>query len=215
MRRALVATCCFLFPITAAAAGCLDPKQDFNDWLTRSADARAGTVVVSDATFDSELDGGFDDTYVMACLPMLAGGDPTKALLFDAHVVFHQSGGAGDGTLDVTQTALVVGATDTSMTTGMPVSVMGTPVMGGMATVDTGMITIPANANTLNTLPIVFSSSMLYFQIASPTQLCAGLAGMTTSPIMLTLDKTQNLCAFKLPMGTAVPKFAKTDFHCP
>jgi hypothetical protein len=216
MRRALVATCSLLFPITAVVAGCLDPTNDFNDWLSRSADARAGTSVVSDASFDAMLSSSFDQTYVMACVPQLAPDDPTKALLFNAHLVFTLSGGPGNGTLDVTQTALVAHATDTTMTTGMPVSVMGTPVMGGMAAVNSGAITIPGNADTITSNPIVFTSSTLYFSIASPTQLCAGLAGMVTMPIPLMLDKTKNICRFKVPMGTAVPMFTADEFlSCP
>jgi hypothetical protein len=215
MRRALVATCCFLFPV-GAVVSCLDPSQDFSDWLTRSADARAGTSMVSDASFEAELDGGFDQTYVMACLPSLAGGDTTKVLLFDAHVVFHQSGGTGNGTLDITQTALVAGSTDTTKTIGMPVTVTGTAVMGGMAAVMFGMTTIPGEADTiLPGTPIVFSSSTLNFDIGSPTQICAGLSGMVTMPAPMTLDKSQNICVLKVPMGTTVPTYGKTDFHCP
>jgi hypothetical protein len=206
-----------MLSLTLLTAGCLDPSTDYQDWLSRSADARAGITTASDASFDGMLSGSFDQTYVMACDPQLAPDMPSQALLFNAHVTFHQSGGTGDGTLDVTYQSLKAHATDTTMTTGTPETVTGTAVMGGMAAVMFPTSTIPGDANTITPgQAIVLQSSTLYFDIASSTELCAGLAGMVTKPIPLMLDKTKNICRFKTPMGTTVPTYTVDEFKsCP
>jgi hypothetical protein len=197
----------------AVGVACLDPKQDFNDWLALSADARAPEVVES-GTLDAVPDGGFTGAYVMACVNDLVPG-VANATVFVAQLTFTEAGGAGNGTFDFSNTPLIAHATDTSMTAGMATTVKGSKVTAGKCDVTFGMTTIPAAANPSGSGTIVFSDSVLHFQIASSTQVCANLNGHLTMPIMATLDQPDNYCAFKPAQGTSVPMFTMADFHCP
>src|SRR5258708_7939978 len=78
------------------AGGCVTPKSDYEDWLARTGDARAAQPVVDSGAFEAALpDGGFDNTYFMACASQIVGSDITKATLFAAHAVYTPSAGGG------------------------------------------------------------------------------------------------------------------------
>src|SRR5579859_98628 len=85
-----------LLAATSTASGCINVKQDYDDWYDRTGDARAAQPLVESGTFEGGLpEGGFDDTYFMACVSQIASSDITKATLFAAHVVYAPN---GDGT---------------------------------------------------------------------------------------------------------------------
>jgi hypothetical protein len=202
------------------STACVDPKQDFDDWLTRTADARSAASTVEAGVSDTGVpDAGFEGTYLMSCLSSLSVGNPADALLFKTTVAFHPSGDrsadTGAGGFDFTQIPLIVHAQDLSQTApgGMLVTVDGTPVSAqGTCDVHIGASTIPSQADPIGA-DIVFSDSSLHFQV-SPDDLCATLSGHVTAPLMADLNPAQSFCIFR-PGTSPLPTFQAADLHCP
>jgi hypothetical protein len=198
------------------ATGCVDPKRDYDDWLSRTADARSVTLIVEAGVFEGGApDAAFDDTYLMACLSALSAGNGSQALLFKANAHFTPGGGAGGGTFDFTQSPLVAHAQDISQTAagGMPVTVNGSPVASdGTASVHIGATTIPKEADPIGA-EIVFTDSTLLFHV-SEDALCAALSGHVSQPVAADLDPAQNFCIFR-PSTSPFPALQASDFHCP
>jgi hypothetical protein len=195
--------------------GCVDPTDDLNDWLSRTADARSPQAA-SDAN-TGPRDGGLGDasfsaTYLMACLSSLSP-NPAEPFLFRADARYTPA--ASGGTFDLTETSLVVGAQSiSSVAPGAPVvTVSGSAVLpDGTCDVHIGQTLIPASADPLGP-EVDFSDSDLHFRV-SPDDLCANLSGQVTMPIATTLEPATNICVFR-SATPPLPTFQAADFHCP
>ncbi|HEY8039406.1 MAG TPA: hypothetical protein VIF15_06410 [Polyangiaceae bacterium] len=202
--------------LTLAVAGaclssaCVDPSQDYNDWLARTGDARVAETPDSSGLDGSLPDGGFQETLLMACLGALAGGDVRDEVLLTATAKYTPAPGGG-GTFTFSDTPLVIGATDLTQTVGDTVTDTEPVAPDGTCAIAFGPSNVPAAASRLG--EIVFAKSTLHF-IINGTQLCAGEEAVVTSPLTTTLDPAHNPCIFR--SGTPpFPTFQSSDFHCP
>jgi hypothetical protein len=207
-RASLAALCIPLW-----AAGCVDPTNDLNDWLSRTADARSPQAVVEAGPTDSGPgDASFSNTYLMACLSSL-NLDPSQPFLFSTQARYTPA--ASGGTFDFTETTLIVGAQSVSeVASGAPtVTVNGSAVAAdGKCDVHIGKTLIPGSADPLGP-EVDFSDSDLHFQV-SPDDLCANLSGTVVAPIATTLDPSMNICILR-SATPPIPSFQSSDFHCP
>jgi hypothetical protein len=204
-------------PLLAVTAACVDPIHSYDDWLSRTADARSApgpAAVDAGATDTGAPAASFDRTYLMVCLSSLSSGNASEALLFKARATFTPAGASG-GTLDFSQIPLVVHAQDLSKTAplAMLVTVNGSPVAAdGTSDVHIGATTIPKEADPIGA-DIVFTDSSLHFHV-SADHLCASLSGQVSQPLSTVLDPAQSFCIFRSPTPP-FPTFQASDFHCP
>jgi hypothetical protein len=212
-----------LVTLAPAAAACVTPKDDYEDFLARTADARAALSVVKpvDAgAFEAALpDGGFEGAYFMSCLASVALGDPTKALNFSTNLEV-LPGADGGSTLSLAATALVFGATDLSQTVGGANMASGTLDGTGVGHVVFPMtLAIPGAANPISPgMDITIAPGTdLKFYVSTSSLLCAGLAANITAPERLTLAQNATPCvlrSFPQPSGP-LPTLTADDYHCP
>ncbi|MDP9151903.1 MAG: hypothetical protein M3O36_18425 [Myxococcota bacterium] len=197
------------------SGACVDPKQDFDDWIARTADARASVYVAPDsAAFEgSPPDGGFSGVYFMSCLPSTAQGDVGQALLAKV-TLRYTADGSGGGTVDYEAISLRHDATDLSQTVGTATVLNGVPVSGFVAALVYGPTTLPALADPLTPIDLVFQDLTLYMHFQNETQLCATLSGHIVQPQMIDLSQPGNRCVLRQSTG-AIPTLQLSDFHCP
>src|SRR5579864_923155 len=127
---------CFLSLAVAGAVasiplgGCTIPKDDYDNYLNNTADARGQVFVPDSGPVDASLPTtSFQADYYASCLSVLAQGNPKQALNFIVHANFTLGTPPTSGTIDLTLTALKNNATDLSQTApGTPISKTGTPV---------------------------------------------------------------------------------------
>jgi hypothetical protein len=142
----------------------------------------------------------------MACVSELASEDIHKATIFTSNITYTPSGGGGQsGSMTITNTSLVVGATSMTQTVGTPGNASCTVSADGRCDAPFGPSVIPASANPVVPGDIVFTGSALHFVIASETQLCAHLSGTVTAPLATTFDPAKNVCLYFIPNGDTVP----------
>jgi hypothetical protein len=203
-----------------AAGGCVNVKQDYDDWYDRTGDARAVQTVVDGGTFEASLpEGGFDDTYFMACVSQIASSDITKATLFAAHAVYTPNGDGTGGQLTFSNQPLIsymhtpTSLSDTAGPAPAPVTV---PVNSdGTAQINFGPSTVPASDNAVTDQEVQFAAdATLHFIIGPDTAICATLTGDITQPFPIVLDPNRDLCVFRLSTGD-IPTIAQSDVHCP
>jgi hypothetical protein len=205
-RLSLAVSITFATFAACLSGACVDPQSDYENWLTRTTDARAGGPILVEASFEAGLpEGGFQQTYLMACASQLANNAVSKANIFVSTLTYTPSGGSGQsGTLTASNHSLVVGATDMSQTVGTPGIGTCTVSADGRCDMLFGPSTIPGAADPV--VPgqdIVFTSSALHYVLSSETQLCADLSGSVTSPLNFTFDPSKNVCIFVVPEGGA------------
>jgi hypothetical protein len=219
------------------------PKDDYDDFLARTADARAALLVTpvidagsEDASPMAEAskmedaapvgipDGGFGGTYYMACMTPLSNGDVSKKLEFDVTLQVTPLDGGGGSQVALTTLALTTvptPATNISEASPRAVSVTATGTvnqMGVGAVVYSVPTFTPGDAD-----PIVPGSDILInagaeyqISITSPTQICAGFQGTSTKPIPQTLVPAQNPCVFRIPdEDGGLPTLSPSDFVWP
>jgi hypothetical protein len=203
------------------ATACVDPQSDYNDYLNRTADARATPPSGGD---DAELPdadladaAGFKGTYAMVCGNQLVGNTGAQSTRFVANITYTPSVDSG-GSFTFSDQPLTAGATtitdlavggDATTPQTVPVSPQGT------CTISSGGTTIPGSADiVVQGAPIVFSDSALHFVISSSTQICASTTGDITAPVAETLVAGQNTCVF-IPTSGAFTTPAGTLPSCP
>ncbi len=202
------------------SVACVDPQQDYNDYVDRTADAHVAPSTTSDASVDTgplyAPDAGFSsDFYLMSCLTAQAEGDTTKASNSVAHITFTPTSGGG-GTVTFGDQTLKINPTSLSDVTGLYADTGGCTLdVHGECTAKWGMTSIPGDGDTVNPgMPLVFSSSQIDLHIESPTQICGNFTGNLTSPSVLTVGGP---CVIRLLSSATspVPTFQLSDFHCP
>ena len=219
---------CLAVGVTAATLtcvvlpACVSPKDEYDDFVDRTADARAALSVVPEVdagSFEAALpDGGFEGTYYLTCLPLLALGDVTKALSFQAsfEVLPAPDGGSMAA---LSAIALRLGATDLSDTVGPTDMASGTLDASGVGNVTfADALTIPKEADPVSTNDVTIGAgAYMAFYVSSATDLCSGFNADVTAPLPLTLVAAQTPCVmrrFAQPSGP-LPALMTSDYHCP
>ncbi|HEY5241875.1 MAG TPA: hypothetical protein VIJ22_10430 [Polyangiaceae bacterium] len=204
-----------LLSALALTTACVDPAKDYDAYANRTADADFNGQSADDASFDGSGGAGFTNlSLVMACVSQLL---PTidKATYFTVTTTFNATDMSGDGTLDFSDTALALPATNIKTAVGPPATIPGSVVTGGQVNVVFGPTNVPAPASPLGS-EIDFSDTTLEIRIQNGTLLCANLAGDVTSPEALALIPSENICIFAPPgPGGTVPTFTAGQVHCP
>lgn len=216
----------FVSPLLALAVtvvGCVDPQQDYNDYVNRTADAHTPPSVVFDSGGETgplyAPDASFmSQTFYMSCLTGQAEGDTSKASQFVAQITYAPASGGG-GTLNFSNQVLKINPSTLNDLApgGVPYKAgpMNAPVKpDGTVTMTFGMTKIPADANPVNQQDLIFSSTTLDFHIESESQICANITGNLTMP---TPTVVQGPCVFRLmpSLSAPLPQLQLTDFHCP
>jgi len=224
MLRWAGASICLSFASCVAIAGCVDPRSDYEDYLSRTADARAAAEEVDAGAVDSAApDAAFQQTYLMACLAGLFGGNVNDAMLFSTNLSYTPKSGGGGGQLTVTETPLAVGASNLTQTVGDTVTSAPTPVAAnGTASVVLPNAIVPAAANPTGMGDIVFEndpplqSDFIFVPTDAGVQVCAGLAGTTSKPVVATLTAQDTPCIYiPLKPTDKFPQLSEGQFHCP
>lgn len=223
MLRCAGASMGFAFAFCLAMAGCVDPRSDYQDYLSRTAGARAAAEEVDAGAVDSAApDAAFQQTYLMACLPGLFGGNVNDTMRFSANLNYAPKSGGG-GQLTVTETPLVVGASHLTQTVGDTVTSAPTPVAAnGTASVSLPNSVVPAAANPTGMGDVVFDNNpplqadFVFVPSDAGVQVCAGLVGTTSKPVVAMLSASDAPCIF-IPLGPTdtFPPLTVGQFHCP
>jgi hypothetical protein len=90
----------------------------------------------------------------------------------------------------------------------------GVPVKDAVAALVYGPTTIPAAADPLTPIDIIFQDLTLYMHIQDEVQPCATLSGHIVQPQMIDLSQPGNYCVLRRSTG-AIPSLQLSDFHCP
>jgi hypothetical protein len=218
-----------------ALVGCVTPLNDYQDFLARTADARAPvampppTTDASTPAMDASMpivdgaipEGGFSGTYYMACLTPLSGGDISMALSFDVTLQVTPLPDGGGSSVTLTTLALVVQATNLSQVAPRAMRTVATGTVD-----DTGVgwvvytvpTVIPGGAD-----PVVPGSDIdinagaeYQLHITSPTDICAGFLAQVTKPLTMSVTPSNNPCIFRVPAADgALPMLTGSDIHCP
>jgi hypothetical protein len=179
-------------------AGCVDPQSDYNDWLARTADARAaGSTSDASTSFDAAPpDGGFNQVFAMACSTQLAPGfaDSTRFMA----TATYTPGTSGGGQLTFYDQPLQAHATSMSQTVGEQTATQTVAVdSSGKAKLVFGPVVLPGAANPVTGGDADFDSTSTLNFIVGQGSLCAGLTGNITSPFPIALDPTKgDICLF-------------------
>jgi hypothetical protein len=200
---------------------CVDPQKDYNDYANRTADAHAPPPINADSGVDTgplyAPDAAFTtNTYFMSCLTGNAEGDPSKASNSVATVSYAPKSGGG-GTITFGNQAITMTASSLSNVTGTynqaspanaPVAPDGTVMLTWHGT------TIPANANPVTMMDLVFSSSTMDLHVESETQICGNFSGDLIQPLQTVVTGP---CVFRLlpNSSSAIPSLQLGDYHCP
>jgi hypothetical protein len=214
-------------PPALASASCLNPQDDYNQYVGRAEDAQVPTSPIGtggdSGAFDAASlrapDAGFDDTnYVMICLSQLAE-DVTNALLWKVELKY--TGGSNGGTLTYTSHSLAAGSTDINNPLDPqvgPITTSGANDINahGFGTIDVGSTTLPAAANGITSGPVPLENVTIAFHIESPTQICANLGANVTAPAPVTLEPAENPCIYLPTDNKGQWGPVTTDqIHCP
>jgi hypothetical protein len=250
VRRVLLAFAALAItaPVIAIAA-CVTPKDDYEDFLNRTADARAALLsppVVdagsmqeaspteassqgdgasqTDAPASGIPDGGFTGTYYMACMTPLSNGDVTKKLeLVVTLQVTPVDGGGGDQVALTTLALTTVPNPATNISEvsprAVPYTATGTLNQKGVGAVIYSVATVtPGDADPIVPGSDIHINAGAEYQltITSPTQICGGFQGQSTTPIPQTLVPAQNPCVFRIPdEDGGLPTLSASDFVWP
>jgi hypothetical protein len=209
--------------LAVAGAGCLNPEDAYDSFVSRAEDAQPPPQPVNEAGMVDVAalrapDASFDDTsFVMICLSQVSEV-VSQALLWKVTLKFNVADGGG-GTLTYSSTSLAAGANNISDT--LPNADLGpytVPVNElGVANVDIAEAVLPQAANAITGTQLTLQDIVISMHIESPTQICASLgANVTAPPPPLTLDPAQNPCIY-LPTDSQGHWATVTtdDLHCP
>lgn len=215
--RSVAFAACAAAPLMVVTLSCVNPEQDYNDYVSRAADAQAPmgavTVEAGEAAVYTAPDASFDDsTLVMACITTL-GFTLQQVLYYAAQIDYSVKGGARTLSLDVVPLPKM--ATNLSNPITMAeAKATATVSEHGVAAVSLGTTQIPAEANAVSGQAVTLDNSVITIQIESPTTLCGNLGGNIVSPPQA-LVPSQTPCVFRTTHGGTWTPFVLSDFHCP
>ena len=209
----------------AAMGACANPRGEYEDYLDRTTTLRGSDVGVSDVVLEVDPSADFSGSYLVGCLPVLVGGDPSLQFMFYIDL----KADLAAGTVDFASTALKEDATifDKAHTTGDPLTKKAIPVTKGQFTATFADASIPGNAQRIGDSNLILKDYSLAMTVTGKDSLCAELAGKIISPLEVDFAPPGDFCIFRRwKEGDAIPKnkgsdgkefigFPAADFHCP
>jgi hypothetical protein len=200
-------------------ASCINPHDQYDEYLVNTEGARGGGASLIDATpaEAQAIDGGFHDTYFAACLPVLAGGRTRLALRFRADVTYTPTSASSKaGAIDIDFIPLSKDGTTMGDVVGNHFGEKGAPVGDdGTFQADMGQPTIPAAGNPVSTNDIVFSTAVLHGILLGADLFCADLIGEVTSPVPESFSGGNYCILQRLAADAPLPALTTDQFHCP
>jgi hypothetical protein len=192
------------------AAGCIDPKADYQDFATRPlAEREASVVDVQRTPCEQLIEQDPSGRYFLSCRPMAL---PTPfGLSIDQTVTTTADGGSA---LLLSFTPLKFGATSLSDTAGDPTSLPATPLSSDCTyTEQIGTLTLGAKATVLDR-ELTATDVVLRAKLLSKDRDCGELDGKLDL-IMLDLSKDGDICVMlRAPADGSVPTIADGDYSC-
>jgi hypothetical protein len=180
-------------------------------------DAAADTA--TDATANAPIDG----LYIATCITVLSNQSPSKVLRFYTTVT-----GQGPSAFSISMKPMKGWTSNPPPgSASPPASVSATETLGVAATASNvgitnnefsfslGTVNIDGDANAISGRPITLAPE-LAGKLSAGQLSCAGMSGMVTAPVTITLEPSTNVCLFKkVDEGGPVPSYALSDFVCP
>jgi hypothetical protein len=196
------------FPI---AAGCVDPRSDYEDFLGRPVIQReASTSDVEQSPCRDVLAQDLSGNYFGSCF--------VKAVMLPFSLAVEQvvrpSADGTTGEIDVSFTALTLMATSLSDTTGMKTVLKTVPVDSECRyREDVGTLILPAAANSLDrdleSVDVVLRGKLL-----SADRSCSELDGRVPL-VNLSLDDDGDVCVYvRAPDDGSLPTVGAGDYAC-
>jgi hypothetical protein len=214
--------------LACAAAGCVNPHDDFDKWIDNT-NGKRGVVAVDAAGVDTLVEdtgpniADVNGTFLVSCLPTLAGGAAELSILFYGEITL-----TGDQ-VSVVLSPLLETATkmSKSQVTGTPLTAPPAAVVG-LRTFELkyGAGTVPGNSQRIGDSNLVFTNFALQSKIQNKDRLCAELQGELTSPFPQDFNGVGDYCVFvrladgvDLPTATNGTKtwvgFTAAEHNCP
>lgn len=207
-----------------AAAGCVDPRGDYDDYLGRTTTLRGGgDTGAGDVVLDVDPSADFSGTYLSACLPSLAG-DPQFQFLswIDIKVDF------ATNQVSYTQNWLDEAATKFVKTSfvGSPL-VTTVPLTSGKFKIAFANAVVPGTCQRLGPSDLQVTNFSIDYLVTGKNALCGEIAGNLTSPLTYDFAPPGDFCVLKpfkegdtIPTsknkdGTSFIGLPQEDFRCP
>jgi hypothetical protein len=206
--------------LAGVAAGCVDPQGDYDAFVERTASQSVIDAGATDADTGQPcpqvLASQPSGTFFGACLTTASEGNAKDANYVVLNYAITADPGGTTGRLQVTQTFLVLNATNISQTVGPPNPYPSTPIDSNCTYVlDAGQLDIPAAANSFG-VDLILSGTRYRGKILDADSSCSDLDATVTSPVTVDLTGGGNYCVFRrAPPDGAVTPFALSDFACP
>ncbi len=201
-----------LVALACSASGCINPKDDYNDFASRPLTQREASVADVQLTPCQELLGqNLSGSYYASCLP--ATLPAPFALATTQTVTAHEDGMTG--TLEMSFAPLKADAMTMSDTAG-PAMSLPKATIDAMCTytINIGTLTLPAAANTLQR-DLTATHVVLRGKFQTVDQSCAELDG-EVDLINLNLNGDGDVCIFKrVPADGPIPTVEDKEHACP
>jgi hypothetical protein len=191
------------------AAACVSPfenqpKQDYEDYLERTAAARGGNGDAAAPRLDVALDsaGTGDGEYFAICMAALSFSSLYRTLRFKATVTQTES----PSTLGMQITLLKVNAPNTSEPIG-PTFGTTAPIVASVANLDFGNTPdLPAAGNALTQVDFGINTfKMAVVLTAPPERFCSHFSGVTRPSGIKIEGKGKDVCLFIKVHGSTDP----------
>jgi hypothetical protein len=199
-----------LVALACAASGCINPKDDYNDFASRPLTEREASVSDVQQTPCQELLGqNLSGSFYVTCLPSTLAAP--FALATTQKVSANEDGTTG--TLELSFTPLTATATKMSDTTGPTTPLPKTTIDSMCAyTINIGTLTLPSDANTLGR-DLTATHVVLRGKMQTVDQACGELDGEVTL-INLNLNGDGDYCMFvRAPADGSIPTV--DNYSCP
>lgn len=225
----------FALPLLFAATGCVDAKQEFEDWRDRTDNTRgkAGVMPVPTGSSggggidrgDGGLgagfvpDGGVSGQFYVACMTTLASDNVDRALAYRATVNLDAQKAKIDVTLEPLRgwdkTAVAAfPATDTSQVVGQGLAAPTADVSAdGRFTLLYPTLSVSGEANPISGSNIEMANASIDAVVKSTDKMCGRITGHVIKPADMALNDPTDICLFLRTTGP-VPKLTLTDFNC-
>jgi hypothetical protein len=197
--------------IALAAIGCVNARDDYEEFLRRPYVARdAGSVDVGESPCQEVLAQNVDGQYFGACLPKLVG----SPFFLSVEQKVRPSADGTTGEIDVSFTALTLTATSLADTAGTTTVLKTVPVDDQCRyREDVGTLILPAASNSLNrdleSVDVVLRGKLL-----SAERSCSELDGKV--PFAgLSLDDDGDICVYiRAPADGSLPTVPMEEYMC-
>jgi hypothetical protein len=219
----------------AAGAGCVDPDGDYESFRADTETSRgakpalpgaggaagAGGSSAGGSSAGGSSAGGAgggagvaltSGTFTSFCLSTLAGGDPTKALVFKTELE------ASGSKVSIGLTPLKAKSMSFADVVGAKTTKDGTLNADGTFSINFGNVAIPGVANPISGSDIEVGNTTFKARVLSNDRLCAELDGQLVKPFNYSLDPPGDVCIIlRAPEGGFPTPPAANDYliTCP